>query len=57
MQIPDELEDTPLDDLPFIELLYQHTTSGYTLRNSSAGVGALAGTANASECEVATSFN
>lgn len=57
VQVPDELEDTPLDDLPFIELLYQHTTNGYTLRNSSAGVGALAGTANASECEVATSFN
>lgn len=35
VEVPEELEDTPLDSLPYIELFYRYTSSGYRLIPSS----------------------
>lgn len=35
VEVPEELEDTPLDNLPYIELFYRYTASGYSLIPSS----------------------
>jgi hypothetical protein len=34
VEIPDELVDVPLDDLPFVELFYRYTGGGYGLQPS-----------------------
>lgn len=31
VEVPEDLEDIPLDDLPYIQLLYQYTLAGYSL--------------------------
>jgi len=35
--VPDDLEDEPLDGLPYIELFYRHTQHGYSLVSTGAG--------------------
>lgn len=35
VEVPEALEDVPLDDLPYIQLLYQYTLFGYSLRSTS----------------------
>lgn len=34
VDVPESLEDVPLDDLPYIELLYRYTIHGYSLVNA-----------------------
>lgn len=34
VEVPEDLTDTPLDDLPYIELLYRYTFAGYSLVSS-----------------------
>ena len=34
IEVPDQLTDEPLDDLPFIELLYRYLGAGYSLQRS-----------------------
>lgn len=34
VEVPEALEDVPLDDLPYIQLLYQYTLFGYSLRST-----------------------
>jgi len=31
VEVPDDLADEPLDDLPFVEMLYRYTEGGYSL--------------------------
>ena len=43
VEVPEELEDEPLDDLPYIELFYRHTANGYSLVSTGAAAGVVDG--------------
>lgn len=43
VEVPEELEDEQLDDLPYIELFYRHTPYGYSLVSTGAAAGVVDG--------------